>query len=246
MEQKIIYELLKRPIAYHPAIAKAFGSVQLAIFWSQLYYWKDKGKDPEGWIYKTSEEIFNETGLKRRGQETARKKAEKLGIIEELKKGMPAKLHYRIDMEQTIKILAKHCKGMELPEEPKRKLKNKGPKKHKYGEFKHVLLKPEEYDKLLEKFGSKGRDKWIKTLDEGIELKGYSYKSHYLAILKWSKSPKKSYQSNDSDLVRKAKKDIQEKQEVEEREQNAKHNKKLRDMLRKKEALRKKQMYENQ
>ena len=26
----------------------------------------------------------------------------------------------------------------------------------------------------------------IKTLDEGIELKGYKYKSHYLAILKWA------------------------------------------------------------
>lgn len=63
-------------------------------------------------------------------------------------------------------------------------------KKRKYGNYKHVLLKDDELNKLVEQFGQNGVDNWIKVLDEGIELKGYKYKSHYLAILKWSKSKK--------------------------------------------------------
>ena len=67
-------------------------------------------------------------------------------------------------------------------------------KKHKYGEYSHVLLTDTEYQKIQTKTGN--ADKWIKILDEGIELKGYKYRSHYLAVLKWYKkdepvSPKK-------------------------------------------------------
>ena len=60
---------------------------------------------------------------------------------------------------------------------------NKEDKKHKYGEYSHVLLTDTEYQKIQEKTGDV--KKWIKTLDEGIELKKYKYNSHYLAILKW-------------------------------------------------------------
>ena len=61
--------------------------------------------------------------------------------------------------------------------------------KSKYGEYQHVLLTAEEFSKLTEKLGSiENVQKMIKELDEGIELKGYKYKSHYLAILKWNKN----------------------------------------------------------
>jgi hypothetical protein len=33
-------------------------------------------------------------------------------------------------------------------------------------------------------------ERWIKELDEGIELKGYVYKSHYLAIKRWKNKEK--------------------------------------------------------
>lgn len=62
-------------------------------------------------------------------------------------------------------------------------------KKHKYGVYKNVLLKDKEIEKLKEKFGDKYTDQ-IEMLSEGLELKGYTYKSHYLAILKWSKNSK--------------------------------------------------------
>ena len=95
------------------------------------------------------------------------------------------KMSYTLDkMSQTKDKMSNNIKDSKdnkvyIKEKPK---KPSG-LKHKYGEFKHILLTDTEYSKLDEKLDNKNY--WIKTMDEGIELKGYKYKSHYLAILKW-------------------------------------------------------------
>lgn len=74
------------------------------------------------------------------------------------------------------------------PAQVKSKLKSKlSISKDKYGEFANVLLTDNEYKKLVEKFGEEGANLWIITLSEGKELKGYTYKNDYLAILKWER-----------------------------------------------------------
>lgn len=55
--------------------------------------------------------------------------------------------------------------------------------KHKYGEYKNVLLKDEELQKLKDEY--ENWEKLIRYLDEYIEMKGYKAKSHYLCIKKW-------------------------------------------------------------
>ena len=60
-------------------------------------------------------------------------------------------------------------------------------KKHKYGTHNNVLLTDEEYLKLQERFPT-DYDEKINTLSEGLALKGYKYKSHYLAVIKWAKN----------------------------------------------------------
>ena len=55
--------------------------------------------------------------------------------------------------------------------------------KHKHGEYGHVLLTDKEYQKLKADFNN--AEDLITYLDEAIEMKGYKYKSHYLAIRKW-------------------------------------------------------------
>jgi hypothetical protein len=57
--------------------------------------------------------------------------------------------------------------------------------KHKYGEYHHVLLTEDEYNKLSAEYGNEMCEDAIKFLDEYIEMKGYKAKSHYLAIRKW-------------------------------------------------------------
>jgi hypothetical protein len=90
-----------------------------------------------------------------------------------------------------LNICSTYDEHMENENENENEIRNKDEDlskkiKSKYGEYKHVLLTREEYDKLSIELGN-DIDKWIKTLDEGIELKGYKYKSHYLAIKKWVK-----------------------------------------------------------
>ena len=55
--------------------------------------------------------------------------------------------------------------------------------KHKYGEYKHVMLKDEELKKLQNEYPN--YQELITYLDEYIEMKGYKAKNHYLAIKKW-------------------------------------------------------------
>ena len=69
--------------------------------------------------------------------------------------------------------------------------------KHKHGTHNNVLLTDEEYKKLQEKFPTDYEDK-INTLSEGLALKGYKYKSHYLAVIKWAKNEKPKAKSNNA------------------------------------------------
>ena len=65
--------------------------------------------------------------------------------------------------------------------------------KHKYGKYNNVLLTDEEIKQLREKL-PKDWEKWIEKFSEGLELKGYKYNNHYLAILQWEE---RSGQKND-------------------------------------------------
>lgn len=76
------------------------------------------------------------------------------------------------------------------------KEKKSKPVKHKYGEYKHVMLSDDEYNKLYQEYPN--ASELIKKLDEGIELKGYKYNSHYLAIRKWAKNDRDNNQQTTS------------------------------------------------
>ena len=89
----------ERPVAYYPKLVKVTGSVNAAILLSQLGYWTPKAADPDGWVYKTQVEWEAETGLTRWEQETARRQLRDRGIVVEVKRGMPARLFFQIDVE---------------------------------------------------------------------------------------------------------------------------------------------------
>jgi hypothetical protein len=59
------------------------------------------------------------------------------------------------------------------------------PKKHKLGNYKNVLLTDEEIQKLYEKLGMQKAVAVINNFSELKEMKGYKYKSDYLAIKNW-------------------------------------------------------------
>jgi hypothetical protein len=106
LEAAIRALLFDQPIAYHPVIARAVGSVSAGVLLSQLLYWTPRTEDPDGWFYKTRDELHAETALTRYEQESARKALKKLGILEEAVRGLPAKIYFRINVDALTALLA--------------------------------------------------------------------------------------------------------------------------------------------
>ena len=103
--QAAIYQMLAaKPIAYNPALAEALGSVNAGLLMAQLLYWQNKGSD-SNWIYKTIEEMRQETGLSRANQETALKQIKAKGLIDVKLAGVPAKRHFKINLNRLTNYL---------------------------------------------------------------------------------------------------------------------------------------------
>jgi len=103
-----LQKALQRPIAFNPWFARISGSVEAGIFLSQAFYWSDK-TDENGWFYKTREEWTEETCLGRRGQENSRRILLKLGVLEEERRGVPAKMYYRVVIDKLMEMLTLDC-----------------------------------------------------------------------------------------------------------------------------------------
>lgn len=63
--------------------------------------------------------------------------------------------------------------------------KNNKEPRHKYGEYKNILLTDKELEKLISDYGKPIIDEYIKKMDEWIELNGKRYKNYNLALRKW-------------------------------------------------------------
>ena len=103
--QKIIASVLStRPIAFNPDLAKALGSAKAGLLLSQLLFWWDKGND-KNWIYKTIEQMEDETALSRAEQDTAIKICKKFNLLKVVRKGIPAKRHFWLDIPKIVDLL---------------------------------------------------------------------------------------------------------------------------------------------
>lgn len=54
-----------------------------------------------------------------------------------------------------------------------------------YGEYKHVQLTADEYQRLIQDFGQDLTDRAIRVVDEYVESSGKKYKNYNLTIRKW-------------------------------------------------------------
>lgn len=108
---KAIKPLLVRPIAFHPVLARICCSVNPALMLSQAIYWTERTSDPAGWFYKTIAEWEEELTLTRDQQEGARARLRALGFMAEEKRGMPAKLYFRVDLETIAEAIALYAEN---------------------------------------------------------------------------------------------------------------------------------------
>ena len=100
-----------KPIAYYPKLAKPLGGVSSAILFSQLFYWQDKATSDLG-VYKTRDELEDETGLSHNEQRTAIKKLCERGVLIVTEKRLEHKTYYKINNEKVNEVLNDFAKSM--------------------------------------------------------------------------------------------------------------------------------------
>lgn len=98
-------------ITYFPSLTPVCGSykaaamLSVALAWTRN--WLHRHPEREGWFWKTRDEWLRETGLSRREQESARKTLVMRGLLRETRRGMPARMHYRLDLDCLMALLAR-------------------------------------------------------------------------------------------------------------------------------------------
>ena len=89
-------------VLYYPSLGRMLGSTTAGLMLCQLIYWSRRTKDEDGWIWKTQDNFNEELSLSRREQETARRVLRKSGLVDEQKRGVPARLFYRVNFDVLI------------------------------------------------------------------------------------------------------------------------------------------------
>ncbi len=83
---------------------RAFGP-EAGVFLRQLVFRTGQSHLESGWLWKTEQEMFEETGLTRTQQRKARKILVTVGAVEEERRGVPRRMHYRVDFPKVRKLL---------------------------------------------------------------------------------------------------------------------------------------------
>lgn len=96
-------QLVDRPIAFQRSFVRLGVGITGALLLSQIVYWQNR-MDGQ-WFYKTQADLEEETGLTRYEQEGARKKLVSCGVLEEARRGIPAKLYFRINQLRLEELL---------------------------------------------------------------------------------------------------------------------------------------------
>ncbi|UYZ85303.1 hypothetical protein MTZ49_07090 [Entomomonas sp. E2T0] len=104
MKATDVLRQLGRPVAYYPNLVKQFKSVTATVLFCQFFYWHDKAHSELG-IYKTTEEITEETGLTYKEQLTARKQLIALGVLSETNKRLEHRIYYKINLDRVNELL---------------------------------------------------------------------------------------------------------------------------------------------
>lgn len=103
-----------------------------------------------------------------------------------------------------------NCPLEEITEQkPKPATTKPAPQKHKYGEYKNVLLTDDQLTKLKAEFSHDWKDR-IDRLSEYIETKGAKYKNHYATIKSWARRDKERAEAKRPEQTRETSYDISE------------------------------------
>jgi hypothetical protein len=122
--QQIKDMLPNRVVGYSPDLARIVGGATTGLFLSQLLFLSDKGNNPEGWVYKSEQEMGKETGLSKREQQTARRKLLSLGVIAIMRGGFRNTYHFKVIWEKLYQVIAGIQRAQTVPTEKSESVQN--------------------------------------------------------------------------------------------------------------------------
>ncbi len=112
-----------RPIAYYPRLRQIAGSTNAAILLCQLIYWTGKQRDTEGWIFKTAEELADQTGLTYKEQFDARRRLRQRGFLFDRYARSEHQLYFRLNLDafnaDSMKSISEHLTEGTMASSPK-------------------------------------------------------------------------------------------------------------------------------
>jgi hypothetical protein len=97
-------------ITYFPSLTPICGShkaaamLSVALIWTRT--WLRHHPERDGWFWKTRADWQRETGLSRHEQASARRALVAAGLLLEKRRGMPARMHFRVDLDRLAARLA--------------------------------------------------------------------------------------------------------------------------------------------
>ena len=103
---ELLLEVFDMPVSFHRCLVPVAGGVTPALMLSQAI-WTTQTLEPseDGWFLRSQEQWTQETGLTRWEQETARRALRQVGLLEERRVGMPAKLWFRVCPNAILRAL---------------------------------------------------------------------------------------------------------------------------------------------
>ena len=97
-----------KPKPIPPKLVQIY-SYPLSAMISQLLFWHGAGSRRDGFIYKTEKGFLDELGLSSAQQKLAIKKGKDFGFLEVVRKGIPAKRHYRLNYNRLVEATIKEA-----------------------------------------------------------------------------------------------------------------------------------------
>jgi hypothetical protein len=122
--QKVKDLLPNRIVGYSPDLARIVGGATIGLFLNQLLFLSDKGANPDGWVYKSEQEMGRETGLTKREQQTARRKLLALGVIAIMRGGWKNTYHFKVLWEKLYQVITGFQQLQNVPTEPGQQAQN--------------------------------------------------------------------------------------------------------------------------
>ena len=109
---ELLLEVMEEPICIHRCLLTLTKSITAALMLTYAnYQMQDLPPEADGWFAKSQDDWLTELGLSRFEQEGARKILRNMGVLEEKRVGMPAKLHFRVNGQKLLQILSDQARS---------------------------------------------------------------------------------------------------------------------------------------